>query len=52
MEAFITDDMIQMWLTGVIDLETAYFQLKREAGLNDYAKFVDVFMTLAIERYG
>ena len=52
MEAFITDEMIQMWLTGTIDLETLYFNLKREIGVSDYAGFVDKFMEMAIERYG
>lgn len=52
MEAYITDDLLQMWLTGAVDLESIYFQIKRETGINNYADFVDVFMTLAIERYG
>ena len=52
MEAYITDDLLQMWLANVIDLETIYFQVKRETGLSNYSLFVDVFMNLAIERYG
>ncbi len=52
MEQLITDSMIQMWLAGAVDIETIYYTLKCETGLSNYSVFVDVFMNLAIERYG
>ena len=52
MEQYITEGMLCAWNAGDASLESIYYNLKKEHPLVEYSKFVDTFITMAIQLFG